>query len=58
MEGKAVSLAAPDNGMHPTANNAAFIENLPLVAARRGGLCRAFGARAAYTKLDKRSYLF
>jgi hypothetical protein len=27
----------PNNGMHPTANSAAFIENLRVVAVRRGG---------------------
>jgi hypothetical protein len=26
-----------NNGMHPTANSAAFIENLPLITVRRGG---------------------
>jgi len=29
--------AAPNNGMHPTAKSATFIENLPLIMARRGG---------------------
>ena len=29
--------AAPNNGMHPTANSAALIENLQLITVRRGG---------------------
>ena len=29
--------ALPNNGMHPTANRAAFIENVVLIMSRRGG---------------------
>ena len=37
-EGKAVSRAAPNNGMHPTANSAAFIRKTPcLFRWMRGG---------------------
>jgi hypothetical protein len=36
-KGIAKKSAAPNNGMHPTANSGTFIGNLPLVTARRGG---------------------
>jgi len=29
--------APPNNGMHPTTNSAAFIEDLPLITSMRGG---------------------
>jgi len=31
----------PNNGMHPTANSAALIENLRVITSRRGGLSQA-----------------
>jgi hypothetical protein len=32
-----INVGQHNNGMHPTANSAAFIENLPLITALRGG---------------------
>ena len=37
LEGAPVISGRANNGMHPTANSAAFIENLPLITSRRGG---------------------